>query len=125
MATRTTLPGVYAERTSTKLRGQILEDDGVTGFLPSTLTLTLFSEEDGSIINSVNGTNIHNTDRGTIDAEGRFEINLTPDDMPIVTPRQWKSTEVHVAQLSWTWSGGRKGHFEIAFAVGDLLKVGA
>jgi hypothetical protein len=124
MAVRTTLTDEMAEGASAKLTATITEEDGVTGFLPSALTLTLFTEEDGAIVNGVSAVDILNTGRGTVSAGGALVCNLTPADMVIVNPRAGKADEVHVALFEWTWDGGnKKGKHEVAFTVTDLSKV--
>jgi hypothetical protein len=124
MATRTTLEEVVPEGATAKLTGTIVAEDGVTGFLPASLTLTLFNRDDGAIVNNVSAVDILNTGRGTVSGAGALVLELYPADNVIVNTRAGKTTEDHIALLEWAWNvGSRKGKHEIAFTVGDYLKV--
>lgn len=124
MAVRDTITEPMAEGASAQITATITREDGVTGFLPETLTLTLFVLEDGAIVNSVTAVDILNTGRGTVSAGGALVCLLTPADMVIVSPRSGKGTEKHVAFFEWTWSTGtRKGKHEVLFTVADFAKV--
>lgn len=124
MAVRTTLTDELAEGATAKITATITQEDGVTGFLPSTLTLTLYNAEDGAIVNSVSAVDILNTGRGTVSAGGALVCTLLPADMVIAAPRAGKTTEDHIALFEWSWSAGaKKGKHEVKFTVTDLLKV--
>lgn len=84
-----------------------------------TLTLQL---DDGTIINAVDGVNIKNTGRGTIDAAGNLLIRLVPADNPIVDDTLIE--ELHVAFVHFEWNGGSsKSWQEIAFNVRNAVAL--
>jgi hypothetical protein len=122
MATRTTLTTEFAERATARLTCTLTEEDGVTGFQPTTLVLTLYDDRTGAIINSREALNVLNANIGTVSSEGAVALLFTPADMAVVGGVPY---ETHVALLEWTWSGGTKaGRHEIVFVVRNLAKVG-
>ena len=99
------------------------------------LTLTLFDEASGSVINGREGTDILNTNGGTLDAQGEGAWTGTPADAPIVgTPvperslgkRTGRMVEDHIALFAWTWdSGAKQGRESVRLRVVDLDHVPA
>lgn len=117
---------VVAERATLLLQGTLKDEAGVAVALANlaTLTLTLFTREDGQqFINGVSGTDVKNTGRGTVHAtSGLVTITLEPADNQIVNTAN--DLEYHRAQVKWTYGGGAKaGSMEIDFPVRNLAKV--
>ena len=122
---RFTLHDVFAEKKTAKITATLKDEDGSVLALVSvdTLTLTLYEEVTGTIINSRSGSNIKNTGGGTLHAtSGAFTLTFAPDDMAFIQTdptREW-----HIALIEWTYnSGADDGGKEIAFQVENLVKV--
>lgn len=98
---------------------------GIPGSSLTTLTLTLYDKKTGEVINSVSGTDILNTGRGSIDESGVLTLTLEPEDMPVVdSDLKAGNIEHHVALIVWTWdSGDKRGHDELIIPVRNSLKV--
>lgn len=69
-----------------------------------TLTLTLWDEATQGIINDRDDQDVLNTNGGTLDADGAFELRLDPDDTVVVN--DFLRLEWHEAILTWTWQTG-------------------
>lgn len=84
------------------------------------LTVTLFNEADGAVINSRNAQNILGANGGSI-VSTEVRLRLQPVDNPIVdTDLDRSEIEYHVARFSFTWSDGvltRTGIEEVRFGV--------
>ncbi len=123
---RETLDKIYAESKTGEMTATITKRDGVTP-VPlanlDTLTLTLFLEETGAIINSRLASDILGTGGGTVHATtGVLTLVLAPLDM--VTVDTDETFEMHVALIEWTYDGtGQAGGQEIAFRVRNFAKV--
>lgn len=112
------LNSTITEGVSTKLTGQIVDEDG-TGIGSSsltTLTLTLCVNGNLSrIINSRNQQNVLNTNNVTVNSSGNLVWQMTTTDNAIVDN---VPTERHVAIFQWTYSSGTKtGKESIEFYV--------
>ena len=122
---RITLQDVFDEKKTAKITATLNDEDGDALALANvdTLILTLYEEATETIINSRSGSDIKNTDGGTLHAtSGAFTLTLAPDDMAIVQTDRNK--EWHVALIEWTYnSGADDGGKEIAFQVQNLVKV--
>ena len=81
---RLLLPDEFAEKKTAKITATLNDEDGNALALASinAMTLTLYDELTGTIINGRNGSNILNTGGGTLAAtSGAFTLTLAPDDM--------------------------------------------
>jgi hypothetical protein len=123
MATRTVLTDVTFER-KTRVLTLTITDPAGTAFKPNTLTLHLYCDEDGSIINSRSGVSILDVAGGVVTSQGVLTLTLSADDNVIVLPRTGKTQEKHVALLQWTrTSDGLSGGHEIEFSIAEIAKV--
>jgi hypothetical protein len=126
MSVRTTIASPMPEKTTGMLSATIADVDGVTPLASAdtvltTLTLTLYLDRVGTVINSRSAQDILNAHGGAVDSAGALTIRLDPLDMIIVSGKQ---TELHIALIEWTWGSPLKsGKHEIAFTVTNLLKV--
>jgi hypothetical protein len=126
MSVRTTLTDPVAEKATAFLSATITDTDGVTPLANAdtvliSLTLTLYDERTGTVINSCTDRSIKNTGGGTVSAAGAVSVRLDPLDMAILGGR---SSEQHVALFTWTWGSPlATGRYEIAFTVTNLEKV--
>jgi hypothetical protein len=80
---------------------------GVPAASLTTLTLTLYDDKTGAIINGRNAQNVLNANGVSVDASGNLVWAITPADTPIVTDTL--QTETHYAVFKATWSSGAKG----------------
>lgn len=121
---RETLTDIYAEGKTAPLTATITKTDGVTPVPLANLdavTLTLFVESTGAIINSRTASNIMNAGGGTVHAtSGLLTLILSPADM--VTMLADKLFETHIAFIEWTYDTTEKGGQEIAFRVRNFAK---
>jgi hypothetical protein len=124
-----TLPREYAvkERQTTRISGQLLQDDAVTplpGSFLTTLTLTVYDTDDAQTV-IVDQRNILNTNGGAIDEDGQLVVRLEPADMLIRTSTL--PFERHTCLFRWTWDPGggeiRSGAEELVLVVRNLAKV--
>jgi hypothetical protein len=95
----------------------------------STLTLTLYNVEDGSVINSRNGQSVKNANNGTLHAtSGLFTWQAQSTDSPIVDPTvPVGHYEHHVARFQWTTLAGGAANVsthEVDIFVQRLAPVG-
>ena len=122
---RETLTKIYGEGKTTELTATITKKDGVTP-VPlasiNAITLTLFVEKTGAIINERDDSDIKNLNGGTVHAtSGLLTLLLDPDDMAtLVTDRRF---EMHIALIEWTYDSTQEGGQEIAFRVQNYAKV--
>lgn len=91
----------------------------------TTLTLTLYDVETGTIINSRNAQNVHNTNNVTVSSEGVLAWTIQALDNAIVgTRRRAGQYEKHVALFEYTWSSGSKASkHEVILEIRQLDKV--
>jgi hypothetical protein len=83
------------------------------------LTLSINDTETGDVINGVDSQNILNTDRGSVDSQGRLVITLTSDDTLLPSgPKRVKSRSL---TIKWTYRADRKGSHEIDFKITRLV----
>lgn len=118
---------IYIPEGSTWLYQGVLRDEtgaAIAAASLTTLTLTIYATGPGKpLVNAVDGTNILNTGRGAVDANGNLSITFLPADQALVI---WNGAnpEEHIAEVEWTWSAGAKaGKHEILFRVWDLAKA--
>jgi hypothetical protein len=123
---RTTLTTTYPEQATAVLTATLTDADGKTALLNAdsvltSLTLTLYVERGGAVINSRSAQSILNVNGGTVNSAALLTLRLDPADMTV----SGGFAEVHIALLAWTWGSPLKtGRHEIAFTVGNLAKVG-
>jgi hypothetical protein len=123
MALRTVVSELVPEKCSFYYSGYLKDEEGnaIVAADLTTLTVTVYDETTGTIINGVENTNILNTGRGSIDAAGLLEVVLLPADMAVVGTGK---RETHILLIQWTWATGSKaGKKEVAFPVQNLTKV--
>lgn len=114
----------WVKEKSTALYQATLKDhagDAIAGSVLTTMTLTLYDEATGDIINSKNGTNVKNANGVTISEAGALAWIMESDDNSIVTSTS--VVEHHVALFQWTWSSGKKGKHEVDIFVENLTKI--
>jgi hypothetical protein len=117
---------IVAERTTLKCTASLVDESGTA--IPASalqaLTLTLYNRDSTTkeIINSVNGTNILNTGRGTVHAtNGTLTLTLLPADNAIVNSSA--DLEWHRALIQGTYETEKAFKYEIEFQVRNLSKV--
>ena len=124
MANLTTLTDDIMEKTTVKITA-IVEDengDGIPAVSLNTLTLTLYSLEDDTIINSRNDQDVLNTNGVTLDVSGNLVWTVTPADTIIVNTLL--NAERHRAVFEWTYTGGSKnGKHVIDMRIINLVKI--
>lgn len=124
MASRTTLSDGVPEKTTARLTAVLKDEaDAVVGSAAlTTLTLTLYDERTGAILNLRNQQSVLNANGGAVDANGNLTMTLAVADNAIQNTDLKR--EMHVALFEYTWSAGAKaGRYEIAFPVDNLTKV--
>ena len=91
----------------------------------TTLTLTLYDVETGTIINSRNAQNVHNTNNVTVTSGGVLTWEIQPADNAIIgTRRRAGQYEKHVALFEYSWSSGSKASkHEVILDIRQLDKV--
>ena len=91
----------------------------------TTLTLTLYDEETGTVINSRNDQDVLNTNNVTVSSAGLLTWLIQPGDNAIVgTRRRAGQYEKHVALFEYTWSSGSKASkHELTLEIRQLDKV--
>lgn len=87
-----------------------------------TLTATLYDSASGAIINEWNKKNVLNTNGGTLDENGNFELLLTATENVVVN-QSIVGGEKHVLLLEWTWGVNRSGKKRVIIVVNNLAKV--
>jgi hypothetical protein len=91
----------------------------------TTITLTLYDDYTGTIINSRNAQNVKNTNNVTYTEAGLLTWTLQPNDNIIVSSDvRTNSYEKHIALFEFTWdSGAKAGKHELEFQVRQINKV--
>lgn len=105
-----------------------LKDENGVAISPSdlaSLTLTLYDQDTGAIINGRNGQNILNQNNWTLTSASSNNLSWdTPSaDNPIVD--NTKETEVHIALIKWTYGPGAiyEGVKVIGIRVVNIVRV--
>lgn len=120
----TTLTVEVPEQSTVRLGGTITDDTGagIPAASLTSLTLWLYHQRTGAIINSRDGQNIKNANGGTVDAVGALILTLGPADT--VLESQTLPRSVLVAEIAWTYNAGAAtGRAMVTFTVRDFLKV--
>jgi hypothetical protein len=117
-----TLQPALREQNTSKLSFQFVDQNG-SGFLPTTVKLTLYLLGDEThIINNRNEQDVLNNNGVTIDSSGHLIWSIQPADLEIVgeSPRGF---ETHVALFEWTWGVGQKGNVDYGLMVQKVALV--
>lgn len=90
----------------------------------STISLTYYNADDGTIVNSRSVQDIKNANNVTIDANGILTWYIQPADTIVVAgttaPRQ---TEKHTALFEWTWDTTYQGRHELDLYIYQMDEV--
>jgi len=116
------------ERCTAKYTATIEDESGTALAAASltTLTLTLYDRETGTIINSRSAQNVLNANNVTVSAAGVMVWSMQPADNAIVGSPAAGQPEIHIALFEWTWASGAKaGKYEVQIDVTQLTKVPA
>lgn len=90
----------------------------------TTLTLTLYDDRTGQIINGRNAQNVLNTNGVTVSAAGALVWTIAKDDNVILHGSDYSSYEDHYAIFHWTWdSGSKSGRHVVKLRVKNLKNV--
>jgi hypothetical protein len=92
---------------TTQLIDPVLYPLGIPASALTSLTLTLYDQATGTVINSRSAQNALNANGVTVDANGNLAWAITPLDTPIVTATL--ALETHIALFQATWNGGLSG----------------
>lgn len=112
------------EGCTARYQTQFKDETGATIHALTTLTLTLYDDSTGTIINSRNQQNV--LDQNNVVFSGNTLIwTLQPADNIIVTTGvRTNSYERHIALFEYTYdSGNKSGKHELEFSVRQLKKV--
>ena len=82
-----------------------------------TMTLTLYNEKTGLVINARDHVNI----KANVDIAGALAFTLLAADMAIIDTA--KAEEYHRALIEWTWNTTQRGSWEIRIIVQNVNKV--
>lgn len=116
--------GVYRvnERTTAVFAADITDETatGIPGSALDALTLTLYEQTTGAIINSRDGANVLNANGGTVDEAGHFIMVFTPADNQHMGT---DTSEVHIALFRWTYNTVKQGSQRVILSVINEPKV--
>lgn len=125
---RTEFRDPIGERETAFLVCTLLRSDTGAAFKPTALTLTLYHEDDATIVNGQDEVDILDDNGGAVTAQGVMTLELTPDDNSIVTPvTEGKRTQKRRALLRATWTGAngdRVGSHEFVYYIENHSQVG-
>lgn len=108
------------ERSNSKYTCVLTDVDDSNPTLTS-LTLTLYEERSGTIINNRNAQDILDTNNGSYTSgTGTITMNFQPADNQIINTGD--GVEIHVAEFDAQWSGGRKT-WRVRIQVRNLDKI--
>lgn len=123
MGHQSVIDHALAELKTAKLTAKLQDENGVG--LPvsqiTALTLTLYDQKTGMVVNGRDKQSILGVNGGSVDGSGNLALELVPADMALVDGGA--SSEVHVSLIEWTYTGGKKGVHEVVFRVDNLAKV--
>ena len=113
-----------AENASARFTGVLKDEGGST--IPAasltTLTLTIYDQATGAVINSRNDVSILNANGGVVDGSGNLVMQFDPADNAIQDAT--KILEPHIWLFEWSWlSGARAGRQEVLVKVLNMVKV--
>lgn len=125
---RTEFRDPVGERDTAILVCTLIKPETGVAFKPADLTLTLYHEDDTTIVNSRDATDILDLNGGAVTSLGVLTLELTPSDNAIVTPvTEGRLTQRRRALLQATWSGAngdRTGSHEVVYYVESSAQVG-
>lgn len=124
MAFRTTILERVPEGVSAQITGQFNDETGTAIALATltAVTLTLYDQSSGTIVNLRDHADILNANGGVITATGGLTLTLSYADGALIS--QTPDYETHVALIEWSWNAGAKrGKAEVVFSVVNLTKV--
>ncbi len=124
MANLTILTDDIMEKTTVKITATVEDEngDGLAAASLDTLTLTLYSLEDDTIINSRDAQDVLNANGVTLDVNGNLIWTVTPADTIIVDTRL--KAERHRAVFEWTYdSAAKNGKHVIDMRIINLVKI--
>ena len=124
MANLTILTDDIMEKTTVKITATVEDEDGngLAAASLDTLTLTLYSLEDNTIINSRDDQSVKNVNGVTLDANGSLIWTVTPADTIIVNTTL--NAERHRAVFEWTYdTGAKNGKHVIDMRIINLVKI--
>jgi hypothetical protein len=108
------------ERSTPRYEASVVDEDsvGVSHERFDYLTLTLWDNATGRIINNRFKQNVLNANGVTIDISGNLVWKMQQADTVIVGPKTLGGTEEkHTARFAWGWDGDKHGANEIEFLV--------
>src|SRR5690606_4766872 len=118
---KTRLTTEVGEGTTALITGTIRDHAGL-GFKPDTLTLTLYEQLSGTILNNRDQESILDANGGTVSSAGALAAKRSPAHNALLS--QTRSHEDHVALLRWTYNGGADaGWAEVVFRIHNQLKI--
>lgn len=94
----------------------------IPGTQLTTLTLTLYAEHTGAIVNGRDAQNVLNANNVTVDANGILVWLLQPADNAILDGG--RAYERHIALFQWTYaSGAKSGQQQVNFFIPNTSNV--
>ena len=117
----TNLTTIIEEQSSSTYRGTLKDDAGTLVPSLDSLTLTLWDEESGNVVNARNGQDILNANGGSFNS-GLLTFAVTPPDTTIVDAT--KEMEFRRMTLTFVWNAGlgQKTH-AVRFPVRNLRMI--
>jgi hypothetical protein len=112
------------ERTTPVYTATIKDADGVPIPLNqiTSLTMTLFDNATGSIINARDDQDILNTNGVVVEeTSGKLIWNMSEQDTAIGNDASFY--ESRIGQFVWTYGSGKRGTHEILFTIRNLEKI--
>jgi len=99
-----------AEGATARVNFKVVDEDGagLEAVNLDALTVTLFNERDGTIINSREDINILNVNGGIVGVDGVSSWTMDPDDNPILAPSPTRAEEFHTALFEWEYDSSNK-----------------
>jgi hypothetical protein len=121
---RTTLRTEIDERTTPIYTATIKDAEGMPIPLAqiTTLTLTLFDNATGSIINGRSNQDILNTN-GVVVEGTSGKLTWTMSELDTTIGNTASFYESRIGQFVWTYGGGKRGSHEILFTIRNLEKI--
>ena len=124
MANLTILTDDIMEKTTVKITATVEDENGAGLAAASldTLTLTLYSLEDDTIISSRDAQNVKNANGVALGVGGNLVWTVTPADTIIVNTTL--NAERHRAVFEWTYdTGAKNGKHVIDMRIINLVKI--
>ena len=122
----TDLPGRFPAGASLVYSCTLTDSDGqgIPASDLTSLTLTLALRGSGEIINNIERSNILNTGRGVVDAEGNLTVTLLPEDTAFVGATLCALPTALSMVIDWSFNAGLvSGRQQINFTVVPLTET--